>query len=117
MNSVNMKRDELIRIVKENRIKHIADFQEAEKDYAVAVVTVAKFNLKVAQSDAKVKKFKSYPTSPRSYETDYTRAERMLTLSVDEVIEVDEHIFNQLVLDEWSWKQQFNVTNTSYKTV
>ena len=47
----------------------------------------------------------------------YTRAIRMLELSVEDVIEIEEHIFNQLVLDEWGWKQQFTAMSALYKSV
>jgi len=41
----------------------------------------------------------------------------MLELSVEDIIEVEEEIFNQLVLDEWQWKHQFSTSNAMYKSV
>jgi hypothetical protein len=41
----------------------------------------------------------------------------MLELSVEEEIELEEAIFNQLVMDEWVWKAQFNASNAMYKTM
>jgi hypothetical protein len=40
----------------------------------------------------------------------------MLELSVDEVLEVEEDVFNQLVLDEWGWKHNFAATSAMYKS-
>ena len=62
-------------------------------------------------------KFKTIPSKPTSYEDNYTLAIRMLELSVEEIIDVEENIFNQLVLDEWGWKQQFTTLSASYKSV
>ena len=65
----------------------------------------------------KIKNTKSLPPLPVSYEQNYTRAISMLELSVDLEIEIEEDVFNQLVLDEWTWKHQFNMNNTLYKSV
>jgi hypothetical protein len=54
---------------------------------------------------------------PTSYADSYTRAIRMLELSVEEVIEIDATTFNQLVLDEWQWKQQFTTMSSTYKSI
>lgn len=62
-----------------------------------------------------IEKIEVLPTPPHSYETSYTKAIRMLELSVEETIDVEENIFNQLVLDEWAWKHSFSASNASYK--
>lgn len=117
MRSVKMKRDELLEIVRENKIKHISEYEEAVNDYKALAIKITKENVKIANTGDldKIKDIKSVPSAPRSYETDYNRAARMLELSVEDVIELEDDVFNQLVLDEWSWKQSFSFSNTSYK--
>jgi len=119
MNSVKMNRKELLKIVKENQKKHVAQYEESVVDYKVAVVKLAKANLKLANTGdlAEIRKMKNRIDAPQSYEDNYTRAIRMLELSVEDVIEIEEHIFNQLVLDEWGWKQQFTAMSAMYKSV
>lgn len=119
MNSVKMNRLELLKIVKENATKHVADYDEAVADYKVAVTKIAKANLKLANTAEleQIRKMKPVPQSPANYADNYNRAIRMLQLSVEEIIEVEEHIFNQLVLDEWGWKQQFVAQSAMYKTL
>jgi hypothetical protein len=119
MNSVKIDRDQLKTIVLENKQKHIAEYTEAVSDYKTAVLKIAKDNLKLAQTTDmdKFKQIKSVPTPPQSYENDYNRAIRMLELSVETVIELEDEIFNQLVLDEWNWKFNFSLSNTTYKTL
>jgi hypothetical protein len=41
----------------------------------------------------------------------------MLELSVEDTIELEEDVFNQLVLDEWTWKNAFVASNSLYKTL
>jgi hypothetical protein len=118
MNSVKMNRYELLTIVKQNATKHVADYDEAVADYKVGVLKVAKANLKIANtSDLEKFTFHKMPPAPVNYADNYNRAIRMLELSVEEIIEVEEHIFNQLVLDEWGWKQQFVAQSSLYKSL
>lgn len=119
MRNVKINKVELLEIVRANKEKHIKEFLEAVEDYKTAAIKVATDNLALATSGdvEKISKIKSMPAKPISYEDSYTRAVRMLELSVEDVIEVEEDIFNQLVLDEWQWKHQFATTSALYKSV
>lgn len=118
MNAVKINRLELLGIVRENATKHVATYEEAVEDYKKAVLKIATDNLVLAQSSdlEKFTKIKNNISPPVNYATSYTRAIRMLELSVEEVIEVEEDVFNQLVLDEWTWKNNFVATSAMYKT-
>lgn len=119
MRNVKMNRLELLKIVKENATKHVADYDQAVADYKVAVVKLAKANLKLANTAdlEQIQKIKNVPHTPANYADNYSRAIRMLELSVEDTIEIEEHIFNQLVLDEWGWKQQFVAQSALYKSL
>jgi hypothetical protein len=118
MNAIKMKRLELLDIVRANKEKHITEFTEAVGDYKVLALKIARGNHSLAKTAdlAEIKKIKAIPPEPVSYEDSYRRAIRMLELSVDEVIEVEEDVFNQLVLDEWNWKRGFVAASTMYKS-
>lgn len=117
MNAIKMNRLELLQIVRANKITHIAEFLEAVEDYKKLVLQIAQGNVKLAKTAdlEQFKRIKAQPAAPVSYENDYQRAIRMLELSVEDVIEVEEDVFNQLVLDEWSWKRSFTMSNSTYK--
>lgn len=118
MHAIKMNRKELLDIVKANKDKHVAEFNEAVEDYKQAVLKIAQDNLKLAKTAdlSKFKDIQSSPPEPQSYENSYKRAIRMLELSVEEIIEVEEDVFNQLVLDEWNWKHMFSASNTMIKS-
>ncbi len=118
MRTVNLDKEELLKIVRANKEKHIVEYAEAVEDYKVAAVKIAKMNLKLANTGdmVSIAKIQSMPAAPTSYEDSYTRSIRMLELSVDKVIELEETIFNQLVLDEWNWKRTFAASSAMYKT-
>lgn len=119
MRSVKIAKAELLQIVTENQAKHIAEYEEAVQDFVVLALKIAKENVKLANTGNldQIAKIKPIPAAPVSYVSDYARAARMLQLSVDDVIELEDDVFNQLVLDEWSWKRSFVVSNTMYKTL
>jgi hypothetical protein len=112
-----MSRVELLDIVKSNKEKHIKDFNEAVVDYKALVVKVTTANNKLAKTGdlVEIRKIKAVPAEPNSYENNYAKAIRMLELSVEDIIDIEEDVFNQLVLDEWDWKHRFTVSNASYK--
>ncbi len=117
MRSVKMNKAELLEIVRQNKTKHITDYEEAVVDYKALAVKISKDNVKLANTGDldKIKEIKAMPMPPTSYENDYQRAVRMLELSVEDVIELEDDVFNQLVLDEWSWKRHFTTSNATYK--
>lgn len=119
MRDVRLNKSELLKIVRENKEKHIKEYNESVEDYKKAAVKVAQANLELAQSGDvdKIAKIKGMPQKPTSYEDAYSRAIRMLELSVEDVIEIEEQVFNQLVLDEWQWKNAFVTSASLYKTL
>jgi fibronectin type 3 domain-containing protein len=118
MRSVKLNTKQLLKIVNENKEKHVKEYLEAIEDYKVAVLKISSTNLKLAKTGdlAKFGDIESIPTSPRSYEKEYLRAISMLELSVDVVVELEDAVFNQLVLDEWQWKNQFQLSNQGLKS-
>ena len=119
MRSVKINKDELLKIVRENQKKHIKDFEESVKDYKKAAVKVAKEHVDLAKTGDldQIAKIRAMPARPVSYEDNYNRAIRMLELSVEDIIELEDDIFNQLVLDEWHWKHQFVASGALYKSL
>lgn len=119
MRSVKVEKNELLGIVRDNKKKHVKEFDESVKDYKKAALKVAKEHVDLAKTGdlEQIAKIRAMPQRPASYEKDYDRAIRMLELSVEDTIELEEDIFNQLVLDEWHWKNQFVASGALYKTL
>ena len=119
MRTVKINKTELLEIVVTNKVKHITEFNEAVEDYKKAAIKVAEEHVELAKTGdlEKIARIKAMPQKPASYEKEYDRAIRMLELSVEDVIELESDVFNQLVLDEWSWKNMFVTSNSLYKTL
>ena len=106
-------------LFRSNKVSHVGAFGESLADYKKAVIKICKENSELARSGDldRIRRIRTMPQAPVSYEDSYTRAIRMLELSIDDVVELDEATFNQLVLDEWTWKNSFTTSSTFYKTV
>lgn len=119
MRSVKLNKTELLGIVRENKSKHLRDYDEAVKDYKEAARNIVNYNVgKINEGTLEsIAKCKTIPAPPKSYEDEYSRAIRMLELSVETEIDLDADVFNQLVLDEWNWKNQFALMASTYKSL
>jgi hypothetical protein len=125
MKKVRLNTRQLLGIVKDNRNKHMAAYDEAVIDHKASVIKTTEENLKIANQNyqiaesydlTKMQAFKAILPAPKHYEKEYNRAIRMLELEVEKEIELEEAIFNQLVMDEWQWKDSFIGTNSLYKS-
>lgn len=125
LKSVVVNRQDLLITIKANRETHIKDYEESLIGYNKLVLEACDKNIKIASKrKAKAKdgdtNFQDLPFTPNpvpiaSYEAEYTKAIRMLEMSVEDNIELEADVFNQLVLDEWNWKTSFIAMATSYK--
>lgn len=118
MKTVKMNKTKLLGIIFSNKEKHVKAYNEAVEDYKKLVVKISQENLKQAESGDldNIAKIKSIPPRPVSYESSYNRALLMLELSVEDTIDLDVHDFDQLVQDEWQWKQSFIASTSTYKS-
>ena len=117
MKNVTINKLELLKIVNNNMVKHIAEYKEAVEDYLQAVFKICKENFDIADTFDITSTYKTIPGKPISYADSYNKAIRMLELSVDDVIILSETEFDQLVMDEWNWKQSFVATSSFYKSI
>ena len=126
MKSVKVNKNELLDVVRANKEKHVAEYNEAMEDYKEIVIKIAEKNVKIAlKNRLKAKagnvsgfdKWESLPSQPVSYEAEYSRAIRMLEMSVEVEMEIESAVFNQLALDEWGWENNFNLNAMTYKTM
>jgi len=112
MKSVKVKKVELLTIVKENRLKHEVEYVDSMHEFKTAAVKTLQDQIKKVEEDPN--EISIHIPVPISYVKDYDKAIRMLELSVDNEIILDSTEFNQLVQDEWHWKNDFLSNKTLY---
>lgn len=106
-------KEKLLGQIKTNRDAHAREYETAMVKYRVKVIESLNARLAVAQQN------KDVPHSidvvrPQEYLREYDRAIRMLEMTSASEIDLDAGSFAQLVMDEWSWKQNFASTTMSY---
>lgn len=116
MRQVVVERLSLLEKVRKNRAKHEQEYNEARDDYKALVIKICQDNI-AALTDIGVsdKKIKNIPERPVHYLNEYDRSIQMLVMSVEENITLSSQEFDQLVMDNWAWKNSFLATNSSYK--
>lgn len=111
--SVNVDRIELLTKLKENREKHVAEFNAAVGAYQQAMIDKLQDVLKQVKK-GKVEELHVRLPKPTSYEDSYTDIIEMLEMSVDKTINLDRSSFKSYVKDEWGWSSGFKSLTGAY---
>ena len=113
MRSVRIKTDELLSVLKQNREKHIAEYELARDEHVADVIKVMSANLKQAKRGGEIVYYINLPV-PQSYQDSYDTAIKMLEMSSDHVVELSQNEFQQYVEDKWVWKDAFVAATKQY---
>jgi hypothetical protein len=113
VNDIKVRKTELLDVLRENRAKHRAIFEEAQTGYRTAVIAELDSMLEDARNGKKIRRAVTL-IEPMDQTADYDRVIRMMEMSVDEVIQLAEHEFSAYILDQWAWRQKFNHSNRGY---
>ncbi len=116
MRTVTVKKDQLITVVEENRAKHAAAFEKAQKDYRVALVGLIEDKLKEAKKGDDVD-HEIDIVQPTENLKDYDLVLSMLKMSVDATVELTANEFAQYAKDEWHWKSSVHSNFRSLATM
>jgi len=123
-------REKLLERIRENRDRHVEQYEEAWKGYLIEVHEQLEKVVKDARAEAKRwDGFEGEPGKmpenprlhfnvaaqpPQSHEDEYNRVIDMLEFTTQQEIMLTPEDFNQYVRDEWQWSRMFNETASSY---
>ena len=113
MYTVNLKRSELLAVLKKNRTTHRKIFLEAQDGYRKQAIAELDQFLAEAKAGKRIRRALTL-IEPVDQTKEYDMAIRMLEMSVDKVVSLSDHDFQCYVMDEWRWKGQFEASNMSY---
>ncbi len=113
MNAIKVSKAALLETLRKNRDKHRQIFLEAQAGYRTAVIAELDNMLAEAKAGKKIRRSVTL-TEPMDQTKDYDRAIAMLEMSVEAEVSLEEHDFQQYVLDEWTWKRQWSTSNRLY---
>jgi hypothetical protein len=111
-----MTRDDLLKIVQENKVRHAEMREDALKgswEQAAAACEEAVDKLSKGAPAVSIRMY-----LPEDHTADYDRAIRMLEMTTQTEIELNEHDFATLVDDDWDWARSWVASNKRFsKTV
>ena len=113
MQNIVIKKAKLLNILKENRGKHEAIFEEALAGYRTKALELLEDRIKRLRKGEMIKMIFQMQ-EPQNQCRDYDRIIRMLELSEGATVTLNEQDFAQYVQDDWNWKRSFLVSNSLY---
>jgi hypothetical protein len=113
MNSVKVKRQELLTKVRANRDAHRELFRQAQANYRNFVIEELDRMLADAKAGRQIRRAIDL-VQPRDHTSDYDRTIMMLEMSVDDVIILAANEFDQYVRDVWAWTYNDATTLCEY---
>jgi len=116
MKQVNVKVADLLIRLEENRMNHRAIFKSALAGYRKEVIKQLDVALKDATEGRKIQTA-FYLSKPVDQTKDYDQAILMLKMHTEDEITVTSTEFSNYVMDDWSWKDDFILTNSAYTAI
>lgn len=104
---------ELLATVRANKVTHREQFLRALDGYHARLIEEFERRLTDLRKGRAVEVAIRLP-EPADHTADYDREIRMLEMHQGDTIPIGMHLFDQLVMDNWGWKQQFTATNAQY---
>lgn len=115
MNTITVKKSDLLDILRKNRESHRETFVKAQEVYRKAVIAELDRMLAEARNGDKIRRAFSLP-EPEEHTEDYDMAIAMLEMDVGEEVELNRGEFATYVMDEWGWQMSFAANTSSYVT-
>lgn len=113
MHEVQVKTEDLLVKVRENREGHRALFEQAIEVYRERAIEEIERILDDAKNGRKIVRAIGL-VEPRDYTKEYDRVVAMLEMTVDSQIVISSQDFSRFVMDDWEWKEAFTTSTAAY---
>ncbi len=113
MDTVTVRKDELLKALRENRDSHRDAFLLAQEGWRETIIEELDRRLADARAAKKVHATFHMP-EPQDHTTDYDRIIRMVEMNISDEIELDGYEFSRFVMDDWDWKAEWSGSNLAY---
>jgi len=113
MNTVTVKKDGLLAIVKENREAHRAQFEKAVDGYREDALIALEQHIKRIKGGS-LKRISILMPTPVDMTSEYDKAIKMLEMHIEDTIQLDDATARCLVLNDWDWTERVTTTNSGY---
>jgi len=116
MDTIKVKKQDLIKALKKNRKKHRKIFDRAQIAFRQKWIELLDERLRDAKNGTVIKAYVSIP-EPEDHTSDFDTAIEMLEWEQDDVVELDRRDFKRFVQNQWDWDQSFRANTVSYSAM
>ncbi len=113
MRSTTVNKQELLKIVRQNRKGHKAVVAEASENYRKAAIAALEVMLADANSGRRIRRSIEL-VQPMDMTREYDQIIRQLEMEVQDTVELSAGEFAQYVLNRWDWGEQFANSTKGY---
>lgn len=114
MQTVKIDRIKLLEKIKVNRQLHVDDYANAVTKYRKVAIEKLTKMLQSATNGGDIGT-STYLTVPVTKLAEYDRVITMLEMSIDDNIDLTSREFDSYVLDNWDWKHNALLANSTYR--
>lgn len=114
MEKIKVDKKHLLDRLNKNRETHESEYLEANQGYIESVIDAQTKALQIAIDIGEVQTYFDF-NKPTNCLKSYNFAIEVCNMSIDDVIELTQREFQQYVMDEWEWSDNFKMVTDSYK--
>lgn len=110
---VRIEKTTLLETLNKNRAAHRAIFEEAVEGYRTQALALLDRHIADIKANKLIRVHVVIP-APVDQTKEYDRVIEMVKMNTFEHMDLDEHEFAQFVMDNWEWKHNFLLSNSTY---
>ena len=115
MSRINVKRKDLIEVLKANRDTHASEYEEAYLGYKQLCVEALQAKLEqINANDEFDMYFNDLMSAPENHVEDYQDVIEMLELSEDDKLSIGMDEYKKYYKNDWSWSHNWGLSNKMY---
>jgi len=113
MNTITVPKERLLAALVENRESHRDIFLKAQEHYRERMIAELDRALEEARAGGEIRRMFSLPV-PEDHTADFDTAIGMVEWEVNDTVELEQHDFEQYVLNKWRWAASFAANTEAY---
>ena len=113
MQAITVDKSELLAKLEENRTKHRTVFEAALAGYRQEALERLEYRVTQLEN-GKLPALNIGLMAPEDHTRDYDRIIRMVQMHTGDAFTLSEADFSAYVMDDWSWKRQWVISNSGY---
>jgi len=114
MNTVTVKKEELVKVLTENRDVHQKKYDDAYKGYVILVTKALKKTLKKVEAGKKFDLNFHQLNKPERHTEDYQNVIDMLGVTAQEVVDIGMDDYQKYYKNNWNWHLHWHLSNKMY---